>query len=258
MNKEGQLGLGDFKSRTQFTHLTCFAGIKIQRFMAGGNHSWFQIDEFSPKIDNYKLPSAQQEKKEAKLTTKKSNPYLTQKQAEAANDKRLPQMANVEQPVEERDKQNRILSNQEIIERILTIQKQQLEQANYYIQLTFCDTSFCHRFVHFEVEPDYIEQFEVVLNEYIDSLKTAELDGIMHYHLQEMPSKQTLASMDPKDNPLTIPLGKPKKGTKKEPMKDLFGELIDDDESDAAMMESDVDIIMGGGSKAKASTSFYD
>lgn len=73
------------------------------------------------------------------------------------------------------------------------LQKQALEQANFFIQLTYCDTAFCHRFVHFEVDPDYIEQFEPILNEYIDSLKTAENDGILHYHLQEMPSKQALA-----------------------------------------------------------------
>lgn len=41
-------------------------------------------------------------------------------------------------------------------------------------------------------------------------------------------------------------------------MKDLFGEIIDDD-SDGAAMESDIDLIMGGGNKAKTNTaSFYD
>jgi hypothetical protein len=75
------------------------------------------------------------------------------------------------------------MSNQEIIEKILFLQKQSLEQARYYIQMTYCDTTFCHRFVHFEVDPDYIEQFEPILNDYIDALKTIEHEGVLHYHL---------------------------------------------------------------------------
>lgn len=153
-------------------------------------------------------------------------------------------MADINQPLEARESQNKILSNQEIIEKILFLQKQALENANYYIQLTYCDTSFCHRFVHFEVDPDYIEQFEPILNEYIDSLKTLENDGILHYHLQEMPSKAALARMDPHDNPLMIPeKGKKKNDKKKQPMKDLFGGLIEDGDGLSEEQDSEADIL---------------
>jgi hypothetical protein len=76
-----------------------------------------------------------------------------------------------------------VLTNTEIIEKILELQKQALDNARYYLQLTYCDTTFMHRFVHFEVDPDFIEQFEPLLNEYIDNLKTLENEGILHYHL---------------------------------------------------------------------------
>ena len=58
LNKDGQLGLGHTKSRKQFTHLTCFGGVSINKFMAGGNHTWFLIDEFMPFKSNYTFPEA--------------------------------------------------------------------------------------------------------------------------------------------------------------------------------------------------------
>ena len=73
---------------------------------------------------------------------------------------------------QEREENNKILSNQQIVEKVLSLQKMALENAQFYLQLTFCDTTFLHRFIHFEVDSDYIEQFEPILNEYIDSLKT--------------------------------------------------------------------------------------
>jgi len=93
-------------------------------------------------------------------------------------------------PPQERDERNKILSNQQIVEKILSLQKMALENAPFYLQLTYCDTTYCHRFVHFEVDVDYIEQFEPILNEYIDTMKTIENDGILHYHLQEMPNQK--------------------------------------------------------------------
>lgn len=56
LNKDGQLGLGHHRSRISFTHITCFAGIQVQRFSAAGNHSWFQIDEYIPFRHNYAMP----------------------------------------------------------------------------------------------------------------------------------------------------------------------------------------------------------
>lgn len=57
----------------------------------------------------------------------------------------------------EREDKNKILSNQQIVEKVLSLQKMALENAQFYLQLTYCDTTFCHRFVHFEVDSDYIE-----------------------------------------------------------------------------------------------------
>lgn len=70
-----------------------------------------------------------------------------------------------------------------------------------------------------------------------------------------MPSKQALANMDPKDNPLTIPESKMR--AKKEPMKDLFGELIEEGDKMSEGMESEVEIIMNG-SKANKTNQFYE
>jgi hypothetical protein len=58
-----------------------------------------------------------------------------------------------------------------------------LENAPFYLQLTYCDTAFMHRFAHFEVDVDYLEDFETLLNEYIDFIKKKEKDAILHYHL---------------------------------------------------------------------------
>ena len=57
LNKDGQLGLGHAKAKTQFTHISAFGGINIQRFVASGNHAWFQIDEFLPFAAKYQLPA---------------------------------------------------------------------------------------------------------------------------------------------------------------------------------------------------------
>ena len=48
LNRDGQLGLGHNKSKTSFSYISCFLGVNVSKFMAGGNHSWFMIDEFMP------------------------------------------------------------------------------------------------------------------------------------------------------------------------------------------------------------------
>ena len=60
-----------------------------------------------------------------------------------------------------------------------------------------------------------------------------------------MPSLQALAEMDPNDNPLRATENKVQKATaqKKEPMKDLFGELIEEENDE---MDSETEMIMGG------------
>ena len=159
-------------------------------------------------------------------------------------------MAPSHLPPGERDERNKILSNQQIVEKILSLQKMALENAQFYLQLTYCDTTFCHRFVHFEVDIDYIEQFEPILNEYIDTMKTIENDGILHYHLQEMPNQKQLAQMDPHHNPLLAgqkqKRAKRSKAKKEKDMlvKDLFGDIVDpanQDDMDENESESDED-----------------
>jgi hypothetical protein len=56
LNKDGQLGFGNKASKKFFCHLTCFAGINVQKFHAGGNHTWFLIDEFAPSRPAYSFP----------------------------------------------------------------------------------------------------------------------------------------------------------------------------------------------------------
>jgi len=176
-----------------------------------------------PTKRNYEMPRPLGEKKEEEKKrsqkggpTKKSNPYVTEQFHKNLMDnaqKPSNQYANREKVPEpkEREEQNKVLSNQQMVEKILQIQKMALDNAPYYLQLTYCETNFMHRFVHFEVDIDYIEQFEPILNEYIESLKAAENDAIMHYHLQEMPTKKQLENLDPKQLV--------HKAVKKQPMK---------------------------------------
>jgi alpha-tubulin suppressor-like RCC1 family protein len=44
----GQLGLGDKESKTQFTYVQSFANKNITSIFAGGNHSWVVIDDAVP------------------------------------------------------------------------------------------------------------------------------------------------------------------------------------------------------------------
>ena len=147
----------------------------MQKFEAGGNHTIFMIDEFMPFKTKFEVPAllGVQPKTAA---GKNSAPA---KKQEPDNYK----YADVNLAPNERESVNKVLTNTEIIEKILELQKQALDNARYYLQLTYCDTTFMHRFVHFEVDPDFIEQFEPLLNEYIDNLKTLENEGILHYHL---------------------------------------------------------------------------
>jgi len=56
MNRDGQLGLGHSKAKTSFTYINCFAGLNVQKFAAGGNHTWFMIDEFMPLKMKFQMP----------------------------------------------------------------------------------------------------------------------------------------------------------------------------------------------------------
>ena len=47
-NKDGQLGLGDTETRSNFTHVRSLADKNVYRLFCGGNHTWALIDEFMP------------------------------------------------------------------------------------------------------------------------------------------------------------------------------------------------------------------
>ena len=49
----------------------------------------------------------------------------------------------------------------EFIQKVLDVQTEQMEKAQYYLQITYCfETDFCHRFVNFEIPEGLISQFE--------------------------------------------------------------------------------------------------
>lgn len=48
--------------------MTCFAGLNVRKFVAGGNHSMFMIDEFSPFPYNYKWPELLKSQKDRALS----------------------------------------------------------------------------------------------------------------------------------------------------------------------------------------------
>ena len=51
LNRHGQLGLCDFESRLEFTHLESLKGKNVTKVFAGGDHSWFLVDSRQPEID---------------------------------------------------------------------------------------------------------------------------------------------------------------------------------------------------------------
>ncbi|CAD8194421.1 unnamed protein product [Paramecium pentaurelia] len=56
-NQAGQLGVGDYESRTQYTRINFLEKRRIKQLFAGGNHSWALIDYNQPRIDDYSPPS---------------------------------------------------------------------------------------------------------------------------------------------------------------------------------------------------------
>jgi alpha-tubulin suppressor-like RCC1 family protein len=56
-NAKGQLGLGEDKTATLWTHITQLSGKNVGKIYAGGDHSWAVIDELTPFIKNYEMPS---------------------------------------------------------------------------------------------------------------------------------------------------------------------------------------------------------
>lgn len=45
-NNMGQLGVGDVKSRTMWTHVKGLSGKKVGRIYSGGYHSWAVLGSF--------------------------------------------------------------------------------------------------------------------------------------------------------------------------------------------------------------------
>ena len=80
------------------------------------------IDEFMPFKFKFEMPEPLGLKKKEEGKGKKEKKVETNAP-----------YAETTLPVGERDSHNKILSNQEIIEKILSLQKLALESANYYI-----------------------------------------------------------------------------------------------------------------------------
>lgn len=128
LNKDGQLGLGNNKSKTGFTHINCFAGINIQKFMAGGNHTWFQVDEFCPKKINYTFPlplksllDAEKKKKDRSVSPALNKSKISEKRKKESSANPGQKFADTNLPEVERNEQNKVLSNQQIVEKILNL-----------------------------------------------------------------------------------------------------------------------------------------
>jgi len=56
-NTDGQLGLGDFETRSTFTWVRSLADKNVHRIFCGGNHTWVLLDEFLPIRNNARAPS---------------------------------------------------------------------------------------------------------------------------------------------------------------------------------------------------------
>lgn len=56
-NSRGQLGLGEEKTVTMWTHIVELAEKNVGKIYAGGDHSWAVVDETSPFIKDYEPPS---------------------------------------------------------------------------------------------------------------------------------------------------------------------------------------------------------
>eukprot|EP00347_Sterkiella_histriomuscorum_P005662 403355741 len=73
----------------------------------------------------------------------------------------------------------------DFIQKIIEIQHQQLLKAQFFLQITFCETEFCHRFVNFEVHGQFVKQFETLLEEYIQQQYQLE-KGVLYHKIQEV------------------------------------------------------------------------
>ncbi len=57
--------------------------------------------------------------------------------------------------------EKKMKAEDEFIQKVLDVQTEQMEKAQYYLQVTYCfETDFCHRFVNFEIPEGLISQFE--------------------------------------------------------------------------------------------------
>lgn len=71
---------------------------------------------------------------------------------------------------------------------MIDIQTQVLQKAQFYVQVTYCETDFCHRFVNFEVHLEFVKQFEALLEEYVQQVYSTE-KGVLYHKIQEVPEE---------------------------------------------------------------------
>jgi hypothetical protein len=74
----------------------------------------------------------------------------------------------------------------DFIQKVLAIQQEQLLRAQYYLQVTYCETEFCHRFVNFEVHSQFVKGFEDLMEEYIQQCYQQD-KGVLYHRIQEVP-----------------------------------------------------------------------
>ena len=59
----------------------------------------------------------------------------------------------------------------ELVQNIISAHNQTLKEAEFYYQVTFCETKYCHRYINFEIEIEQKEAFSKILDQFIDHQK---------------------------------------------------------------------------------------
>lgn len=80
--------------------------------------------------------------------------------------------------------------NEQFVDKVSATANQTLKNAEYFYQVTFCQTKYCHRFVNFEVLPEIDSQFQLAIDQYITALKRIEGNALLLTKLQEISSDQ--------------------------------------------------------------------
>jgi hypothetical protein len=158
----------------------------VYRVFSGGNHTWVLIDEFLPIRNRVRAPSPLFELEER--LSPKAKPFLKnslkadKENIHQANEKELKKKVLLQK------KQKQLIqeATTQFISKVIETHSQRLLKGDYFYQVTFCQTKYCHRYINFEIQRSRITEFQQMMSRYIDSIRKMEGDSLLLHKLQEV------------------------------------------------------------------------